>query len=219
MSAVDLTTISISSLSLLVSLFVAWLTLLRAGTIRMTQPTSIFFGPDGPTGDGNPKIVVRTLLYSSAHQGRIIESMYVKLRRGESIQTFNIWVFGEDNLNRGSGLYVGRSGVTYSHHFLLPNDGTTFEFLAGDYDLLVYATIVGSATPVLLRKLNVSLNDANAAIMKKGNSGTYFDWGSDSNNYHPNVHNLLERFSKKHVIEDLFSAMRDADLENQRAKK
>jgi hypothetical protein len=142
MSTAEITVV-VSVLSLSVSILVAWLTLLRTGTVRMTQPTSIFFGPDGPRGDGGPKVVVRTLLYNTAHQGSIVESMYVKLRRGESLQTFNIWVYGEDKLGRGSGMYVGRNGVTYSHHFLLPNDGTKFEFLAGDYELSIFATVVG----------------------------------------------------------------------------
>ena len=40
--------ILISVVSLLMSATVAWLTLFRRGTVKMTQPTVIFFGPDTP---------------------------------------------------------------------------------------------------------------------------------------------------------------------------
>jgi hypothetical protein len=73
----------------------------RRGTVRMTAPTVIFFGPDGgPSEDRklSAKVFLRTLLYSTSKRGRIVESMYVRLRRGESAQTFNIWVYGDTTL-------------------------------------------------------------------------------------------------------------------------
>jgi hypothetical protein len=51
-------------------------------------------------------------------------------------------VYGEDSLARGSGLYVGENGVVCDHHFLLPDDGTKFDFLRGEYKLEVYASLV-----------------------------------------------------------------------------
>ena len=120
---------AISLLALAVSVTTAWLTLFRRGTIRMTQPTVVFFGPDGPAG--SPKVFLRTLLYSTAKRGQIVENMFVKLRRRQSLQTFNIWVYCDGPLARGSGLFVGDSGITCNHHFLLPKDGTDFKWLAG----------------------------------------------------------------------------------------
>src|SRR5215210_1514775 len=113
--------IVISCLALTVSGITAWLTLFRKGAVKMTQPTVIFFGPDM---DGEPKVFLRTLLYCTAKRGQILESMFVRVRRFESSQTFNIWVYGDGPLARGSGLYVGQEGVTCNHHFLLPKDGT-----------------------------------------------------------------------------------------------
>ncbi len=141
--------IVVSILAFAISLVTAWLTLFRRGTIRMTQPTTIYFGADA-SPSLSPKIYLRTLLYSTAKRGQIIESMFVKLRRGESVQTFNIWVYGEDCLARGSGLYVGEDGVTCNHHFLLPADGTTFQFLPGEYKVEVYVSLVGARQPRLL---------------------------------------------------------------------
>lgn len=122
----DIITITISVMAFIISATTAWLTLYRKGTVRMTQPTVIFFGPDISV---SRKVFLRTLLYSTAKRGRIVESMWVKLRRGESAQTFNIWVYGDSSLARGSGLHVGENGVVCNHHFLLPKDGTIYEFL------------------------------------------------------------------------------------------
>src|SRR5665213_320844 len=135
------TTIIISCLALAVSTVTLWLTYLKRGTIKMTPPTTIFFGND--KGDNkSPKVYLRTLLYSTSKRGRIIQSLYVKLKRGESVQNFNVWVYGAKNdLSRGSGLFVGPEGVTYNHHFLLPKDGTDFNFLPGKYILEVHCTI------------------------------------------------------------------------------
>ncbi len=96
------------------------------------------------------KVYLRSLLYSTSKRGRIVENMFVRLRRLESSQTFNIWAHGEDSLTRGSGLYVGETGVLCNHHFLLPTGETAFAFLPGDYILAVYVSLVGDTKPLLL---------------------------------------------------------------------
>jgi len=56
--------LTISALALVVSTTTAWLTLFRRGTIQMTQPTVIFFGPDTPrSGERRafPKIYLKAL--------------------------------------------------------------------------------------------------------------------------------------------------------------
>jgi hypothetical protein len=93
----------ISCLALLVSGITAWLTFFRKGKLVMTQPTVVFFGPDGSRFDSDKnKIYLRTLLYSTAKRGHVVESLHVSLQRNESKQNFNIWVYGEKaNLRRG----------------------------------------------------------------------------------------------------------------------
>jgi hypothetical protein len=98
--------ITVSVLALALSSLTAWLTLLRRGTVKMTQPTVIFFGPDTPRSQDEtpmPKVYLRALLFSTAKRGRVIESMHVALSRNETHQNFNIWVYGEEKLVRGSG--------------------------------------------------------------------------------------------------------------------
>src|SRR5882762_6140076 len=106
----------------------AWLTFFRKGKLMMTQPTVVFFGPDGSRFDSDKnKIYLRTLLYSTAKRGQVLESLHVSLQRNESKQNFSIWVYGEKgNLKRSSGLFVAQEGVTFDHHFLLSNDGANF---------------------------------------------------------------------------------------------
>ena len=118
----------------------------------MTQPTVIFFGPDGILyNSDNCKIFLRTLLFSTAKKGQVLESLHVSIQRNESKQNFNIWVYGEKgDLKRGSGLFVPQEGVVYDHHFLLPKDGEDFKFFEGKYKLIVYAKLVGKTQTMKL---------------------------------------------------------------------
>lgn len=88
-----------------------WLTLLRRGTVRMAQPPTVFFGPDGGH-ERQPKIFVRGLLYATSTRGHIVESMFARVRRGDSSQAFPVWVCGEarNGLSRGAGLAVRADG-------------------------------------------------------------------------------------------------------------
>ena len=90
----------------------------------MTRPAVIYFGPDGPPSQGAAvKVFLRTLLYSTAKRAQIVENMYVTLRRGESVQTLNIWVYGDSKpLLRGSGLRVSEDGFASDHHFVRSGD-------------------------------------------------------------------------------------------------
>ena len=179
----------ISCLALVVSGATAWLTFFRKGQLLMTQPTVIFFGPDGTRFDSTKnKIYLRTLLYSTAKRGQVLESLHVSIQRNESKQNFNIWVYGDKgNLNRGSGLFVPQEGVTYNHHFLLPEDGANFQFLEGSYDLVVFAKLVGSQKPIKLYSVKLAVSSAQAADLADPNTGIYFDWGPDQQSYHAHI--------------------------------
>ncbi len=187
---VDPVALSVSVVALAVSGVTAWLTLLRRGTVCMTQPTVIYFGPDAARLDKKrppPKIYLRTLLFSTAKRGRVIESMHAALHRNESHQNFNIWVYGDDKLVRGSGLFVGETGVAANHHFLTPKDGSGFQFIAGRYHLKVYAHLLGDAWPKLLFSQDLEVSPEIAAALDSPRTGLYYDWGPDSSRYLPHV--------------------------------
>lgn len=187
----DPLSLAISTLSFAVSATTAWLTLFRPGSVKMTQPTTIFFGPDVSHSRQEtplPKIYLRTLLFSTSKRGRVIENMYVKLSRNETLQNFNVWVYGErDKLVRGSGLFVGETGVAANHHFLTPIDGNAFRFTDGHYRLDVYAHLLGDAKPLLLFSQVLEVSREAAAEMAEKTAGLYFDWGPDSSRYLPHV--------------------------------
>ena len=182
--------LAVSVLALAISGLTAWLTLLRKGTVFMTQPTVIFFGPDGGPNSNDPrwKIYLRTLLYATSKRGCIVESMYVRLRRGETSQNFNIWVYGDKKvLVRGSGLFVPETGVAANHHFLLPPDGTAFQFLSGNHTLEVFASLVGEPASRLLYSVQLEVNAQQAHALKEDDQGLYFDWGPDAAKYHSHL--------------------------------
>ena len=180
---IGIVSICISIVALVISAVTAWFTLLHRGTVRMTKPTVIFFGPDGAPHNGTPakpKVFLRSLVYSTGKRGHIIESMFVTLRRGETRQTFNIWVYDQNGLARGSGVYVGETGVVCNHHFLLPTDGTRFEFLSGDYQLDVYAALVGRSASLHLCTVQLTVGEQAGVQLKDPECGIYFDWGQDA---------------------------------------
>jgi len=182
------TIISVGALA--VSGITAWLTLFRRGTIHMTKPTVVFFGPDGgPKGNvpAKPKVFLRSLVYCTGKRGHIIESMFVTLRRGETRQTFNIWVYGDKELARGSGLFVGDTGIVCNHHFLQPDDGADFKFLAGEYQVDVFASIVGFSETIHLSQIMLVIPEGAGSQLQDPEYGIYFDWGPDSKHYHPHV--------------------------------
>jgi hypothetical protein len=186
----DAITVTISVLALAVSILTAWLTLIKRGRVRMTNPTVVYFGPDGTRRSNEnylPKIYIRSLLYSTSKVGRIVESMYISLSRNESIQNFNIWVHGGPTLKRGSGLYVGENGYESDHHFLAPKDGSGYTFRAGLYRLSFFAWIVGDRKKKLLFSHDFEISPETAAALEDPHTGVYFDWGPDAGRYIPHV--------------------------------
>jgi len=186
----DPASITISFLPLAVSAVTAWLSLFRRGTVKMTQPTVIFFGPDVPRSSSQPplpKVYLRTLLFSTSKRGRVIECMYVALSHNETRQNFNVWVYGEERLVRGSGLFVGETGVEANHHFLTPRDDNSFRFTEGRYTLDVFARLLGDSDNLRLFSQTLEISRETAAALAEPNAGLYFDWGPDSSRYLPHV--------------------------------
>lgn len=186
----DWISIGLSVLALIISGATAWLTFFQSGKLCMTQPTSVFFGPDGRFFESRRrKVYLRTLLYSTASRGKVIDSMYIRLERGETKQNFSIWVHGdqENDLTRGSGLFVPREGVALHHHFLLPPDGSDFAFLAGNYRLRVFAKLVNDPQPYQLYTLNLTVSERQAQQLKKEGTGLFFDWGPDEGTFYPHI--------------------------------
>lgn len=182
----DPISISISVLALAVSVVTAWLTLFYRGTVEMTKPTQLFFGFDSPRNQNEPvlpKIYLRALLFSTSKRGRIIENMYVTLSRNETHQSFSIWVYGNEKLVRGSGLFVGENGVSVNHHFLTPNDASLFRFTEGRYKIKIFAHLLGDKNRKELFSEVFEITREEAKQLETQDAGIYFDWGPDSDRY------------------------------------
>ncbi|WP_299491284.1 hypothetical protein [uncultured Shewanella sp.] len=175
-----------SCVALIISAFTAWATFFNKGKLLMTRPVLIFFGPDiSPLKSNRNKVYLRTLLYSSAKRGNVIESLYLSLQRNETKQNFNVWAYGErGSLKVGSGLYVPEEGVTFDHHFVLPEDGGSFEFMQGEYKLCVFAKLVNKKSPQKLSEIELVISENQAEELSKDNSGIFFNWGPEKQSYH-----------------------------------
>lgn len=197
--------ISMASLSLIMSLFsfmfsffTFWLLYFYKGKIKMTQPTLIAFGYDS-SNIREPKIYLRTLIVNTAKRGRIVENIFLKVHRGESLQNFNIWVYGQkNNLSRGSGIYIGQDGIVCDHHFLLPKDCTSYEFSPGNYNIEVYFSILGVKKYFLGRTLELVLSHEHVKNIKEGKM-IFFDWAPNTKTYYASVQDS----KKQKIAEDL----------------
>jgi hypothetical protein len=168
----------ISVLALATSGVTMWLTLLRRGSIKMTRPSQIHFALLPA-----PQILIRTLLFSTAKRGRVIESMHVTVQNDETRQNFNIWVSGEEKLSRASGLYVGESGVVVSHYFMVPHDQKHTGFSAGTYRLEVFAKLVDEDRSRSMWSQTLHITNEQGIALKEVPCGIYFDWGQEAEKY------------------------------------
>ena len=174
----------ISAVSLVLSVTVAWLTLLRRGNLGMTQPMLIGFLHEAE----QPKIFFRAMLYATGKRGHIVEALYLEVREGEATETFSFWMFGEaKELKIGSGLRVGEDGVSFNHHFLPPKDASSFAFLAGEYSIEIHAKILNRTTPMLLSTVTLSLSQQLADALRDSTKGVVFTWRPDTQKYHGDV--------------------------------
>lgn len=163
----EMISIPISVMSLAVSVGTFWLAFLRRGRLAMTMPTIVFFGHD-LVPKVTPKIFLRTLLYSTAAQGQVVEGMYVKAIRGGTTRTFSFWGYAEtEKLSPGSGLFVSRTGLAANHHFVLSVHEDEYEFEAGDFTIVVYARVVGKQKPLKLSTIDITLTPELASELRR----------------------------------------------------
>ncbi|SFM63589.1 hypothetical protein SAMN05428949_0255 [Chitinophaga sp. YR627] len=151
----------------------------------MTEPTIIFFGPDGG-GERHNKVFIRTLLYSTSDKGQYIQNMFIRLSRGESVQSFNVWIYDDKSLVRGSGLFISKMGIACNHHFLLPNEQTDYPFLAGEYLLEIFIeTFESKAHQIFEQSLKLTREQSEEMRLKE--AGIYFDWAPNTQTYFSHV--------------------------------
>jgi len=145
----------------------------------MTHPTIICLAFEGMGGE--PKVFLRTLLYSSSKQGIIVESLFLKLLNNGLPQIFSVWAYGDKGLVRGSGLYVGEQGVEVYHHFIVPKTEKDYKFLPGWQTVEIYTVIKGKKKK--LCSLQLEITQEMADTLSQGTLGIFFDWNPELNSY------------------------------------
>ena len=166
--------IPISLISLAISLGTFWLAFMDRGQLKMTKPTIVFFGFD-TVPQPTPKVFLRTLLYSTATRGQVVEGVYVKLRHDGDERVFSFWGYGEtEKLSPGSGLYVSRTGLAANHHFVLSLNEETYSFTPGFYEIDVIADAVGRKKPIKLATIKLLLSDELSAALQR-HEGVLFE--------------------------------------------
>jgi hypothetical protein len=187
------TTISIvlSISAFAVSVTTAWLTWFHRGSIRMTVPSMVVFAYDGHGDPGNldPKVMVRTLLRSTGAQGHAIETLFLRLRHRGSEQLFPVWGLATTtgNLDRGGGLFVGKTGVTGWHHFVASGDARTFQFKSGPYELDILARVDTWSRPIKLWTTQLILPDTSSPTHHDGTDQVWFDRDPESGGFQPRI--------------------------------
>lgn len=184
----QLPAILLSVASFILSLYTLWITQLRRGQLRMTQPTMIFMGREGRGGREDqplwPKIYLRTLLFCTADRGCIVENMHLVVHNEYGAYLFDFWAYGEPNIAKGSGLFVPRNGVALHHHFVLNRRTENFLFVGGDYRIEVFAKIVGQRSLVKLKEIKVALvGDQSPMMIQVLDAGVFFEWDAASEDY------------------------------------
>jgi hypothetical protein len=145
----------------------------------------------GQNGNDNPKIFIRTLLYSTAHLGRYLQNMYIKVHMNGANQNFNIWAYGDDKIVRGSGLFISKTGHSSYHHFLLPNEIANFDFAPGEYKIEIFIEVV-NRSPKKIFEERITLSEQQSKELRMGKA-IYYDWAPDSQSYigHSDIKQIL----------------------------
>lgn len=156
----------------------------------MTTPSMIAFGYDqrGSTGEHDPKILVRTLLFSTGERGHVIDTLFAYVRHGDVEDVFPVWGYDADSsLVRGGGLFVSKTGVTAWHHFIALEGGRGLRFTSGTYEIEVRARIHGSRLPVTLWSTVVSIPEAAAPGRHDGSDQVWIDRDPQSDEWQPRL--------------------------------
>lgn len=174
----------ISILALCISLLTAWFTILRRGTVRATLPSFIAFRYDF-VGKLHPqaKIMLRTLLFSTGKRGLVIESLFLRVREGERLEEFSFWGYGDKDLVRGSGLFVGENGVATYHHFNPVNSDSLFLLTPGTYDLELVAKLINKERLVSLSRVTLNMPDGAFDPRISPDTAVYFNWSPVEKRY------------------------------------
>lgn len=98
---------------------------------------------------------------------------------------FAVWGHGNPTLSRGSGLFVPPAGVVDNHHFNPIGDTPEFWFSRGDYELAIFAEVVGDEEPQPLQRISLTVPAGYGRLPE--DQAFYFDWDPAARDYRVRV--------------------------------
>jgi hypothetical protein len=181
----------LSGASLLLSCFALWIAQFNRGRLKMTQPTLLCLKRDLPSGE--PKIFLRTLLFTTGVKGRVIQSMFLRVHHRLGTYLFDFWGHTEGGtLTLGSGLFVGPTGIARDHHFN-PRRDSDFQYIDGAYRIEIFAVLVGQPQPMKLMEVIFTVEAWNAAQLTPiegialEDIALFLVWNPDERGYDQNI--------------------------------
>jgi len=129
--------IILSTTAIVISLLTFGLIYFWGGRLKFTKPSQIqFFYIDDK--QEVPATYVRLYTHSSGLAGKLIENLYLEIKKDETSKNFGSWMANTGSGYRAlSGLKVMRDGVSLDNVFQSPQDKTAF-FQAGNYQLNLF---------------------------------------------------------------------------------
>lgn len=187
----DIITILLSGASFVLSVYTLWVAQFSRGRLRMTQPNLLCLKLE--LRERLPKIFLRTLLFTTGTKGRVVESVFLKVHRGNQVHVFDFWGHTESGkLTPGSGLFVGPAGVGCDHHFNPRKGGCKFRFEAGRYRVEVFAVVVGHSRSKKLSDLTFDVEERHAVELAQGpDTALYLLWNVDARSYEAQIDSRL----------------------------
>lgn len=190
-----------STIALVVSVFTLWLTVLRRGTVRSTHPTFVAIRYDFVGKKrAQAKIFFRSLLFSTGKRGRVVESLFLRVKEGSRTAEFSFWGRGDKDLIRGSGMFVPETGVVTNHHFNPVDSDLFFLFSGGAYSVELVAKISGRERLVSLWNITLEMPAgifSSTSIARE--TAVFYSWSPEQRRYVPSVE---ARSGSVHAISD-----------------
>lgn len=185
-TVISLVSIAIALAALAVSALNFWLTQLRRGQVRLSQPTIFFFGWDKHDEEDVPKIMFRSALFSTGNRGHFVENLYIVVKNGAGDFTFPYWGYDDGKgMVKGSGLFIGTTGHIAYHHFNPVHVQDDFFYEAGKYQVEVWAQIFGFHRATMLGKYELSLDEGQFAVkLSHHESGVMWNWSPSDRIYY-----------------------------------
>lgn len=136
----------------------------------------------------SPKIVIRSMLFSTAHRGNVVESMHATLQRETMTLTLAFWGYGESTvLQRGGGLYVGREGIALYQHFTTLPANYAHRFYPGPHTIRFFASELGKNGPQCLIEEKIELTEEMVKLLNEKSGGIMFNWHPQDSRYLPDT--------------------------------